>query len=215
MTRGHFVVLEGIDGAGTTTQAAELRRAFSARGLPAHVTAQPSGGPIGTIIRQVLSGRIVSRGAQPPGWATMSLLFAADRMDHQDAEIGPNLREGVNVVCDRYVYSSAIYQSASAGREDAVDWILEINRYARVPDLVLLLEVDVEIAIGRRQQRLGAREIYDDPEFQRSLAAGYRRLPEIFPDTNIVPVDGNRPIDEIAEACWAEVERLRARGAPV
>ena len=84
MPRGHLIVLEGVDGAGTTTQAERLREAFVRRGLPAHVTAQPSQGPVGMLIRQVLSGRLVQNGAKPPSWATMALLFAADRQDHQE-----------------------------------------------------------------------------------------------------------------------------------
>ncbi len=117
MIEGHFIVLEGIDGAGTTTQAEALKRRFDDLGLPAHVTAEPSAGPVGAIIRQVLSGRLVARfhqAVRPLNWKIMSLLFAADRLDHVDSEILPNLSEGVNVLCDRYVYSSLVYQSASA-----------------------------------------------------------------------------------------------------
>ena len=84
MQRGNLIVFEGIDGAGTTTQAEELRRRFTQRGLPATVMAQPSGGPVGMLIRQVLKGRLVTLGNKPPGWITMSLLFAADRQGMPD-----------------------------------------------------------------------------------------------------------------------------------
>ena len=125
MIRGNFIVFEGIDGSGTTTQAALLRSRFEQQGLPAHVTAEPSAGPIGTQIRQILSGRLVvpRSGSQSSfDWQTMALLFAADRHDHVRAEIEPNMIDGVNVICDRYLYSSVIYQSTASGRDDGEPW---------------------------------------------------------------------------------------------
>lgn len=116
MIEGLFIVIEGIDGSGSTTQVRRLCDAFRARGLPSHATREPSDGPFGTQIRQILRGRIVVRGihgSRPPSSSTMALLFAADRMDHLESEIIPNLVDGVTVLCDRYYYSSIAYQSAS------------------------------------------------------------------------------------------------------
>ncbi len=126
MIRGNFIVLEGIDGSGTTTQAEQIKKEFTDMGLPAHVTAEPTTGPVGAMIRQVLSGRLVTRigsSASPPGWTTMALLFAADRQDHLESEIEPNLRDGVNVICDRYLYSSVIYQSVSSNKPNSIEWL--------------------------------------------------------------------------------------------
>jgi dTMP kinase len=214
MARGHLIVFEGVDGAGTTTQAQALKRAFVARGLPAHVTAQPSGGPVGSLIRQVLSGRLVVHGTKAPSWATMALLFAADRQDHQEAEIDPNLHDGVTVICDRYLYSSVIYQSLSANRAEAVDWIKEINGHIRRPDLVLFLKVTARDAAQRREQRSGRVELYEDAEFQARLVERYADLAQLFPDHPLVTLDGARPADTIAAEAWARVEALRAKGAP-
>lgn len=214
MQRGNLIVFEGIDGAGTTTQAEELRRRFAARGLPATVMAQPSGGPVGMLIRQILKGRLVTVGNKPPGWITMSLLFAADRQDLQEAELEPSLRDGMNVICDRYVQSSVVYQSVSAGREGAIPWILEINRHMRQPDVVFYLRVDPADAKRRRDARSERPEIYDDLELQMQLAEAYDHIGETFPDVPFVTVDGSRPVGEIAEEIWAAVERIRATGAP-
>ena len=145
MIRGNFIVLEGIDGSGTTTQAQEIKKRFNDLGLPAHVTAEPSSGPIGALIRQILTGRLVTRspsGVSQPRWTTMALLFGADRQDHLESEIEPNLRDGVTIICDRYVYSSVLYQSVSANDDSVSKWISEVNRYARNPDLVLNLNVN-------------------------------------------------------------------------
>ncbi len=217
MIEGHFIVLEGIDGSGTTTQALELRKKFSQLGLPAHVTAEPTKGPIGGIIRQVLSGRLVMRLHQatvPLNWKIMSLLFAADRQDHVEAEILPNLQEGVNVICDRYLYSSVVYQSASSGDEEAAAWVAELNRYARTPDLVLYLRVNPVAAMERCQSRDKEIEIYEDPDFQKKLAVKYDALQKMFPTVKVVPIDGDRSIEEVALECWSQVEKLRSEGAP-
>lgn len=214
MARGHLIVFEGVDGAGTTTQAQALKRAFVARGLPAHVTAQPSTGPVGMLIRQVLAGRLVLHDSKAPGWSTMALLFAADRQDHQEAEIEPNLHDGVTVICDRYLYSSVIYQSLSASRPGAVSWIQEINARIRKPDLVIFLEVSARDAALRREQRSGRAELYDDADFQARLVERYHELPRLFPDHPIVTLDGARPADTIAAEAWARVDALRAKGAP-
>jgi dTMP kinase len=214
MMRGHLIVFEGVDGSGTTTQAEQLRRRFAERGLPAHVTAQPSKGPVGSLIRQVLTGRLVLRGSKSLGWSTMALLFAADRQDHQESEIEPNLRDSVNVICDRYVPSSVIYQSVTADWDEAADWILELNRHIRQPDLVFHLKVSPEDAMKRRERRTDRAEIYDDPRLQQLLAEEYDRLGELIPDVEVVTLDGSRSVEEVAEEAWTHVERLRAKGAP-
>jgi dTMP kinase len=217
MIEGHFIVLEGIDGSGTTTQAGELKKKFSKLGLPAHVTAEPTNGPIGGIIRQVLSGRLVMRLPQavaPLNWKIMSLLFAADRQDHVDAEIVPNLQEGVNVISDRYMYSSVVYQSASSEDEDSAAWVTTLNRYVKSPDLVLYLKVSPDVAVERCRTRDKETEIYEDPDFQKKLAVKYDSLQTMFPTDNIVVIDGDRSVEEVAEACWSHVEELRSTGAP-
>lgn len=217
MVRGHLIVLEGIDGSGTTTQAAKLKSMFVENGLAVHVTAEPSGGPIGSLIRQVLSGRVVTRTQGrviAPSWKVLSLLFASDRQDHLEAEIEPNLRDGVNVICDRYLYSSVVYQSLTSGSKDSAQWIIELNRYVRKPDLVLYLRVDPEKALDRRRTRGLADEIFDNPDLQHRLALGYDTLSSRFDDLNIVTIDANGAIENVSQDCWQKIEELRASGAP-
>jgi dTMP kinase len=215
MIEGHFIVLEGIDGAGTTTQSGLLARALRKRGLPVHNTREPSDGPIGTMIRQVLQGRLVVPGVsgpRPPSWATMALLFAADRVDHLDAEIIPNLLDGVTVISDRFDHSSVAYQSADTSNPGAVDWIRTINARARRPDLTLVLDVGADCAARRRRERSGRPELYDDPELQARLAAFYRDLEKHFPGERIVHIDGERDADTVHRDVCAQVDALRAMG---
>ena len=208
MIEGNFIAIEGVDGAGTTTQAELLGKALRERGLPIHVTREPSDGPVGTMIRQILTGRIVvpgMHGVRAPTWTTMALLFAADRLDHLEAEVNPNLMDGVTVITDRYYHSSVAYQSSSAGGGDeAIRWVRELNARARRPDLTIVLDVSPDAAAERRNTRAQAKELYEDDELQVKLGAFYARIDEHFPDERIVHVDGNLGM----EAVEAEIMRL-------
>lgn len=212
MGGGKLIVFEGVDGAGTTTQTQLLCERMRAQNLPVHATAQPSSGPIGSLLRQALTGRLVVTGAtsaaRPPAWTTMALLFAADRMDHLDSELLPNLNDGIAVVCDRYYHSSAAYQSVAGGGPDAIAWIAELNRHARRPDLTLVLSVPPAVAAERRRQRRGQAEIFDDDELQRGLCAFYDQLAVYFPGERVVQVDGTGSAEAVSERVWTCVRPL-------
>jgi dTMP kinase len=210
---GHFIVIEGIDGSGTTTQCAILAQRLIGKGLPAHTTREPSDGPIGVLIRQILTGRVVvpgRHGARPPGWATMATLFASDRLDHLQAEVIPNLIDGVTVICDRYDYSSVAYQTVGGGGgDDVMAWVRELNRRARRPDLALVLDVDPDVAGTRRRMRSGGAELYEDDEMQVEIAKFYTKIDELFPADTIRHIDANCGIDAVGTAIWSEVMKLR------
>ncbi|AKT37713.1 dTMP kinase [Chondromyces crocatus] len=214
---GKFIVIEGIDGSGTTTQAERYAAHLRSRRRMVHVTREPSGGPIGAQIRQVLTQRLTlptTNQAQ-----VMALLFAADRLDHVAAEITPLLEDGYVVISDRYDLSSLAYQVTSAQEESEalggppssgtmLRWIRELNRYALRPHLTLVLDVDPEVAAQRRKGRGGARELYDDAELQARLAGAYRRAEELLPGDHVVHIDGNGEPDEIARAIEAVLRPL-------
>jgi dTMP kinase len=197
MSEGKLIVLEGIDGAGTTTQAARLGKRFGER---VHVTREPSDGPAGALIRQILRGE-----HQSFDHVALGLLFAADRVDHLKREIEPQLARGVHVISDRYVISSYVYQSIFVDAE----FVREMNRYARPADLTLLLEVPVQVALDRRQTRGMPDELFDPIDYQRRVASEYleeaRRLRE---REHVRIVDGARAADEVFSAVYAEVEAL-------
>src|SRR5690606_4268881 len=213
MIEGLFIVLEGVDGAGTTTHTGLLARALRKKGLPITTTREPSDGPIGMLIRQILTGRVVVPGIsgnRPSSWTTMALLFGADRMDHLEATVHPNLMDGVTVLSDRYDYSSVAYQSVTGGGEpETVQWIREINRHARRPDLTIVLDVDPATSAKRRAARGSGVEIFDDEELQAQLGAFYREIDANFPGDNIVHVDSSRTIEEGAADVLRAVEHLR------
>jgi len=198
--KGRFIVLEGIDGAGTTTQTARLVERLRAESKShVKITREPSDGPIGSLVRQVLTGRIVIPGGRAPGWTTMALLFAADRMDHVESEIEPFLQQDGIVVSDRYDASSLAYQSVSSGRggEKAVDWIRQLNQHALRPDLTIVLDLPPDVAATRREVRGEAAQLYEQNEVQRALAVFYRDLPKHMPNDRVVVIDGSGTIEDV------------------
>jgi len=208
-----LVVLEGIDGAGTTTQTARLAATLRKRGRDVHTTREPSDGPIGKLIREILGGR-----HQPVDATTMALLFAADRADHLQREVEPALARGAVVISDRWYHSSLAYQGAGGEAREALpregrspiaarEWIRVLNARARRPDLTILLEVPAEVGAERRAAAARPEELYDRLELQRRIAAGYREVvAELGATEKIVVLDGTRDAGAVAEEVARVVE---------
>jgi len=208
---GMFIVLEGVDGAGTTTHSKRLVSSLKDADVPVHLSQEPSGGPLGALLRQALSGRLVSSSLEekgPPAWNTMALLFAADRLDHLDVELLPNLRDGVTIVCDRYYHSSVAYQSATGGGPGAIGWIRDVNKFARRPDLTIVLDVPARVAADRRRRRRGSEDIYDDEKLQAQLGDFYAQLEQHFPDERVVHVDADGELEDVAAAIGVHVDTV-------
>ncbi len=206
MAAGTFVVFDGVDGAGKGTQIALLRDALVARGRRVHVTAEPSTWPIGAHIRKCLRGEL-----DDPGWAAMALLFAADRVQHVEPEIAPELAEGTVVLCDRYDASSIAYQSALAGDDGdgaRMRWIATLNDRALRPDLTLVLDLDPEIAARRRDARGAPGELYERLELQRRVRAAYGRLSQVRPSDRVEVIDAAPPPAEVHAKILSLVEPL-------
>ncbi len=215
MARAAFIVLEGIDGSGSTTQGDRLCAWLRDRGEVVHRTREPSQGPAGMLLRLALSRRLrgadgtvhggaASPAAPPPPLDphTLALLYAADRMDHLATEVLPNLAAGRHVVCDRYLLSTLAYQGVTLGEE----WLLAINRHAPPPDLCLYLDLDVDRATGRMGSRW-TRELFEEPEMLRATRSRYRTLveralPALGP---IVTIDAAPAEEVVAAAIQAAV----------
>jgi dTMP kinase len=203
MSRGKLIVLEGLDGAGTTTQARRLVEALKGRGRTGHLTREPSDGPVGRLLRSLLIGEHGIPG-RPIDQATFGLLFAADRMDHVQREVGPALEMGSIVVSDRWYHSSLAYQGTGADRA----WIRVLNQRALVPDLTIFLRVRAEVAAARRVAAGRAQELFEDLPMQQRVAAGYESvLAELGAGgERIVALDGEAALDEVAAAILAALD---------
>jgi dTMP kinase len=206
--RGRFIVFEGIDGAGTTTQMERLVTWLRRRGELAEATAEPTTGPIGTMIRQILGGRLVSKpsGGDPAGVdrATIALLFAADRIDHLQNEIEPHLAAGRHVICDRYVLSSMAYQ----GVDVDLKFVRAINVKAPPPDLTLFIKVSAEVAMQRIATSRPDRDLFETLPFQRKVAAGYEACATAYREGPLVILDGEVSIDRVTIEVQRAVEEL-------
>ena len=164
-----MIVIEGLDGAGTTTQVRRLVEHLTAQGKPAHGTREPSEGPVGRLIREMLVGEHAIAG-EKLSQGTFGLLFAADRLDHMQREVEPKLAGGATVVSDRWYHSSLAYQGTGADR----DWIATLNARARRPDLTIFLQVRPEVAAQRRAAARRKEELFEDLRMQQEVDAGYR-----------------------------------------
>ncbi|MBI3074563.1 MAG: dTMP kinase [Deltaproteobacteria bacterium] len=198
--RGKFIVLEGADGSGTTTQANDVAKRLRALGVRVVVTCEPTSGAVGSLLRRLLATTRAGD-KQGPSAAEVALLFAADRLDHLRREIKPALARGEWVISDRFVLSSIVYQ----GVELPARWVRAMNHFAGFPDLTLLIDVPEVIARRRRTTRGGARERFDAVAFQRSVVARYRALASGFPRLTII--DGSVAPGEVTNAILRALRR--------
>jgi dTMP kinase len=196
-----FVAIEGLDGAGTTSQVTRLVAWLDAQGRRAHRTFEPSDGPIGRLIRQTLKSE--------PGAPHRSILpwmFAADRADHLYREIEPKLSAGVAVITDRYYHSSLAYQSM----EIPLPQVWELNRTFRQPDLTVFVRIDVDTALARIASRNEQREIFEQRNQLERISSHYDQVLDFLTNLGhpIAEVDGAGSLDAVTAAVRAEVARV-------
>jgi dTMP kinase len=191
--KGIFIVIEGLDGSGKTTQAALLAKKLSQNHIVL-LTAEPSRGKIGTFIRQ---GCLYEDKRLPT--EAEALLFAADRIEHMQKEVKPALDEGKLVICDRYVYSSLAYQG-SAGL--SLDWIKTINARALQPDFSVFIDVAPERVLERLQRK---KSVMETIETQRKVREIYLKFVE---KGELIRVDGDKPKEAVADELCAVVLSL-------
>lgn len=211
MSRGKLIVLEGIDGSGTTTQTSLLADELSSRGHSVLTTREPTGRSIGVFIRQALQQRLTLGDGEPVTlpWSSMALLFAADRLDHVDNVLEPALAAGKIVISDRYDLSSLAYQSSTSPEgEGALPWLLRINARALRPDLTVVLDLPFEVAEERRRQRGGEPELFERSELQARLVGLYADAERLLPSDRIAHVAANQSVEGVRSSILREVLAL-------
>jgi len=199
--RSLFVVLDGIDGCGKSTQAARLAaRLAHESGRAVQHLREPGSTPLGEALRALVLGREFA-----PTARVETLLFAAARAQMLSELVAPALARGEHVVCERFHPSTFAYQAIAGGLPEAE--VLDLlRRWAGdpAPTHVILLELSADAARARRDvptDRIEDRGL----EFQRRVAAGYARYAELVP--GVARVDAARGADEVAEDVWREVAR--------
>ena len=196
---GKFIVFEGIDGAGKTTQVNLLAKRLEAAGKKAHLTAEPTALPSGKELRRVLGGEIKKSACET------AVLFALDRIAHNiDAEegIGALLEAGYDVICDRYYYSSLAYQGSSTDYE----WVKSLNLRCpeiRKPDLCIFLDLTPEQSLERITRGRDKLEIFENVETLTKVRERFFSTIVDLADDNIAVIDAYRTPEEIAEDIWS------------
>jgi len=198
MKRGFFICIEGPDKCGKTTQSMLLVDNLNNRGYDAVYTSEPTDGRIGKLIREYILKRRKRVSA-----AVEALLFAADRTEHTETFIKPNLDRGRIVVSDRYIFSSIAYQGAAGVNPE---WIRKINKAAIKPDLAIYIDVPINIIASRCK---GEGSIMEKIETQKAVREVYLKLVR---SGDLTLIDGNRTIEEVAKEMEKIVlERLESK----
>ena len=192
--RGRFIVFEGIDGAGKTTQIELLTRRLTEDGRRVHRTAEPTESVSGGLLRDALSG--VSK--RTP--CEMAALFVLDRIFHNTNPVNgieKMLAEGIDVICDRYYYSSLAYQ----GSETDAKWVQQMNLSCpeiRRPDLCIFLDLTPEQSMERIGRGRVTVEIYENVDRLTRVRDRFYGVFEALAETDrICVVNAARPIEEI------------------
>lgn len=196
-----FFVLEGIDGAGTTTQLRRIEARARAAGVPLRADCEPTPHPIGVLIRSILRHETQ---AHP---AVLAPLFAADRRQHVDGSEGirQTVGRGTKVLSDRYFFSSLAYQCLDLPWEEV--WAL--NAPFPLPEALFWFEVPVSEAQARIDRRGQAREKFEDAPTQERIRLAYHRaLREAEAEgLEIVRLDASLPIEALTDSIWSRICR--------
>lgn len=202
---GRFIVLEGIDGSGKSTQAEILAALLKKQGAHAYLTREPSDGVIGKLLRRALSGELQM------SEQVMAALFAADRLEHlTNAQTGVlrYLKNDTQVICDRYYLSTYAYQSVAVD----LDWTMALNKQAALmakPDVHIFLDIAVDTALARIARNREHMDIYETKERLEETRTRYLEVIEKLKDTeNIVIINAEQSPEEIARDIWESVKYL-------
>lgn len=202
MEKGKFFVLEGIDGSGKSSQVGPLVGRLEGLGLRCRADREPTGGPVGSLIRQIFTGRVTADNR------VIAALYAADRIDHLVNEVDglcAAVDSGVTVVSDRYYFSSYAYQSVDVG----MDWAIQANSLSAGllrPTLTVFLDVPVDVALERIRKNRFVEEIFDHEDRLRRTRELYFQAFERLRDVeNVAVVDGTGSPEQVAERIWSAV----------
>jgi dTMP kinase len=201
--RGRFIVVEGIDGSGKSTMAARVARELSRRGRKVLRTREPGGTLLGEKIRALL---LDAKNSEMVPFTEL-FLYMASRAQLVDEVIRPTLRRGIDVVCDRYYYSTAAYQGA-AGRVGIPVVLAVAEKIAKFerPDLVALLDLDPAVARKRegiRDDRVESKGL----EYQKRVRAGFLKLAKRDP-RRVKVINADRPAADVFNDVRKAVDRV-------
>lgn len=203
--RGRFVVFEGLDGSGKSTQVTRLVARLHKEGVLTYETREPTDGPVGSLIHQIMTGRTAC------DHTTLASLFVADRLDHLLNKINglvEKVESGISVVCDRYYFSSYAYHAVHL----PLDWLIEANSLSASllrPDIVIFLDLPPEKCVERLKQTRWHLELYESLDDMHKVGGKYgEAFMRLQSEETIVVINANRKMELIIDDVWEAVKGL-------
>lgn len=203
---GKFIVFEGIDGSGTSTQAELLKNYLLDQSVSAVMTTEPSNGPIGNMIREGFKKRIIFVEDEKLFDEQMAYLFAADRHDHLYNKIDGVLalnRKSITTICTRYFFSSLVYHVSN---DEEYQFVKKLNEKFPLPDLTIYIDNPIEISLQRISLR-AHRDTYENKEKLLKVKKNYERVFSEY-NQNLLIIDGNDSIENIHKKIADRVKAL-------
>lgn len=183
---GKFIVFDSLDGAGNSTQVNILAKYLNRQGKKTYITKEPTSGLIGGLIKSQLTHDWKS------SQICLQLLFSADRAYHLEKEIIPLLKRGINVISDRYFFSTMAYGNLEI---KDLDWLIKINERFLLPDLTFFLKVSPKICIERIKKDRFEITLFEEEKKLEKVWRAYQKLAKKF--ENIYIIDGEEPIEKV------------------
>ena len=201
--RGSFSAFEGIDGSGKSTQIRRLHERMRGAGIPCCTTMEPTASPIGSLIHQIMTGRIKTDNK------VIAALFVADRLDHLLNDVDGILHQinaGVTVLTDRYYFSSYAYQSVDIPMEQVIGANAQSSAILR-PTLNIFIDISPDTAMERIQKNRSHRELFEKKSRLVQVREKYFEAFDKLKDVEkIVVIDGDRDEQTIADDIWDVVK---------
>ena len=203
---GKFIVFEGIDGSGTTTQTELLNSFLLDNNISSVTTCEPSSGPVGNMIREGFKKRVSFVQDDKLFDEQMAYLFAADRHDHLYNEVDGIYKlnkKGITTISSRYFFSSLVYHVSN---DDEYNFVKKLNEKFPLPDLTIYIDNPVEVSLKRISLR-AHRDTYENKEKLEKVKLNYKRVFEEYTE-NLLIVDGSKSIKEIHDEIKKRVLKL-------
>lgn len=200
---GKFIAFEGIDGSGKSTQVRLLSDRLRKEDIPFYATMEPTDSPIGSLIHQIMTGRVKTDNK------VIAALFAADRLDHLLNDVNgivEKINNGMNVIMDRYYFSSYAYQSVDV----PMDWVIHANEQSSAilrPTVNIFIDIDPDTALERIAKTRFQKELFEEKSrlalVRQSYIEAFDRLQGV---EQVAVVDGNGSTQEVARDVWEIVK---------
>lgn len=200
--KGNFIAFEGIDGSGKSTQIGLLAERLKKEGVCCYTTMEPTNAPVGSLVRQVMTGRIRMDNK------AIAALFAADRLDHLLNEvdgIASKIEEGTTVLTDRYYFSSYAYHSVDVPME----WVIRANEQSALilrPTVNLFIDVDPDTALERIARNRFHQELFEKKSRLVEVRENYKKAFDLLTgEEKYTVIDGNQSREAIADNIWEAI----------